>query len=408
MLIEFSVTNFLSISEKQTLNLVAGYNTSDLPGNVLEPDLPGMTGFAFLKGAGIYGANASGKSNILAAIAFMRSYVRISATEMKPDEGTGYRPFLLAKDKAQAPSEFEIFFAYKGIRYDYGFSLDKDRILSEWLYSYPKGRPRKLFVREYDEKTSTYHYTFSKGSAAGFSGLEQKTRPNALFLSVGVQFNATELMPPYEWFEHYLRVLNLAGEGLSPTITGAAILGNPDVKKLYCTLLREADLGIEDIEVVQEDMGEKKGMRICLLHSNQDDDSLTKLSLGVESDGTRRLFALLAPWHDVLERGVTLFVDELESSMHPLLTRKLIAMVCGHQNKSGAQLVFTTHNTHLLEASLLRRDQVWFAEKERNGATRLYPLTDYRPRKDESLQKGYLAGRYGAIPILKEELSFYG
>ena len=407
MLIEFSVTNFLSISDRQTLNMTAGYNSSDLPGNVLYPDLPGMSGFSFLKGAALYGANASGKSSILTAVAFMRSYVCDSATQMKPDEGTGARPFLLAKDMAKAPSEFEMVFSHNGIRYDYGFSMDEVRILSEWMYVYPKGKPRKLFVREYDENKNLYTYSFGQGSA-GFSDLEKMTRPNALFLSVGVQFNATELMPPYEWFEHYLHVLNLSGDGLSPVITGSAILKNPSVKQLYCNLLREADLGVEDIEVVPESMNEKNGMRIYLLHSNQDDASLVKLGLGAESDGTRRLFSLLAPWHDVLERGITLFVDELESSMHPLLTRKLVAMICGSRNTSGAQLIFTTHNTNLLEASLLRRDQVWFTEKDRGGATRLYPLSDYRPRKDESLQKGYLAGRYGAIPMLNEEISFYG
>ncbi len=146
---------------------------------------------------------------------------------------------------------------------------------------------------------------------------------------------------------------------------------------------------------------------IGLLHARANTLSPLKMEWELESAGTRRLFSLLGPWHDVLERGITLFVDEFEASMHPLLTRKLLMMICGPENTSGAQLIFTTHNTNLLDSSLLRRDQIWFTEKDHGGATHLYPLSDYRPRKDESLQKGYLAGRYGAIPLLNEALTFY-
>ncbi len=406
MLIEFSVTNYLSMRDRQTLTMTAAYNPEELPDAVMHPNLPSMSGYSFLKGAALYGANASGKSNILGAMAFMRNYVRRSAIDMVPDEETGLTPFLLTQDAAAAPGEFEIVFAHKGVRYDYGFALDKTRILSEWLYAYPRGRPRKIFVRDYDERKKEYMYEFGQ-DAAGYSDHKKKTRPNALFLSMGAQFNAAELLPPYEWFAHYFQVLNLSEAGISPAYTALQIIEKPEVRRQYSNLLREADLGVEDIEVANEGSGERAELRIHFLHSCPGNNAPVKLALEAESAGTKRLFSLLTLWHDVLETGMTLCVDELEASLHPLLIRKLIKMICGPQNTSGAQLIFTTHNTNLLDASLLRRDQIWFTEKDPDGATQLYPLSDYRPRKDEMLQKGYLAGRYGAIPMLREDFSFY-
>ena len=433
MLIEFSITNFLSIRERQTLSMTSLYSLEDRPDAVITPDLPSMSMFSFLKGAAIYGANASGKSNILAAVEFFANYVRKSATEMKPTGNTGVMPFLLCKDMREAPSVFEITFAHKNVRYDYAFSLDKFRILSESLYSYPKGRPRKIFIRSYNEDAGQYIYEFGRGGNA-YSDLTEKTRDNALFLSIGVQFNAEEMMPPYEWIDDYLKIVNLSDSALSSHYTATKMINEPGLRDLFCTLLREADLGVADIEVktgkieevnvrlpsnvpnaikdailsnVKSDFKGKKILNIYFEHACSDGSPPVKFSLDVESAGTQRLFSLLGPWHDVLQRGVTLFVDELEASMHPLLARKLIGMISGPQNRTGAQLIFTTHNTDFLDASLLRRDQIWFTEKDQDGATHLYSLSDYRPRKDESLQKGYLAGRYGAVPMLNEDFSFY-
>lgn len=433
MLIELSITNFLSIRERQTLSMTSAYRADDLPDNVIFPKLPSMSGLSFLKGAAVYGANASGKSNILAAAAFLVNYVKKSATEMKPTGGTGVVPFLLSKKTVDASSEFEVVFSHKNIRYDYRFALDKSRIIAESLFAFPKGRPKKIFVRTFDRKKGKY--TFDFGSIESpYSGLKEKTRPNALFLSVGVQFNAEELLAPYEWFDDYLKIINLSEDVLSPDYTAQKAMQEPESHGQFRKLLCEADLGITDFEIrkvervnvhLPEDIPEavkqqiiadlksknvldnKNLLDIRLEHKCTDGSPPVKFGLGQESSGTRRLFSLLGPWHDVLKRGVTIFIDELEASLHPLLARKLVKLICGPQNKSGAQLIFTTHNTNLLDASLLRRDQIWFTEKENDGGTRLYPLSDYHPRKEESLQKGYLAGRYGAIPMLGEDLSFY-
>lgn len=430
MLIEFNVSNFLSIREKQSLNMTAAYSSDDLSENLIDSELPGMSGIRFIKSAAVYGANASGKTNLLAAVNFMRHFVVDSAVSLKPGQETGVVPFRLDKKKSAQPSEFEVIFSHEGVRYQYGFALDKKKVLSEWLHSFPEGKPRKLFARQFDPDTQTYSYKSGIHFEVDRS-LEAKTRPNALFLSVGVQFNQRQMMKPYEWFHDYLRVLNLeASLGLSPEYTARRILKDPQLEAAYSGLLRQADLGVDGIQVkllkakeakiqFPEDMPEeirrgilseltkKDFLNIELVHKSSDGSERVNFNLEVESAGTQRLFALIGPWREALENGYCLFVDEIDASMHPLLTKMLIRMIHNSElNKNGAQLVFTTHDTALLDSELLRRDQIWFTEKDQGGGTQLYPLTDYKPRKDESPQKGYLAGRYGAIPFLSGEFTF--
>ncbi|HPO15251.1 MAG TPA: ATP-binding protein [Candidatus Hydrogenedentes bacterium] len=429
MLIEFNVTNYLSFKDKQSLNLTTAYNLDDLPQNVIEDELPGMSGIHFVKGAAIYGANASGKTNLLKAVHFMREYVTNSATTMKPGQKTEVVPFLLDKGTSKQPSEFEVVFCHKGVRYQYGFSVDKQQIQSEWLHSFPEGKPRKLFTREYDPKKESYKYTYGAHFKTDRS-LEAKTRSNALFLSVGVQFNHSQLMKPYEWFQEHLRVLANHGlTGLSPNFTAKLLLNIPGLENAYTNFLQQADLGIDGIKIkritadddfplptdisaeMKQDIItqlENEGIiDIKLVHKFSGEDKKIDFDLEVESAGTQRLFVLLGPLLEVLLNGHCLFMDEMEASMHPLLTKMLIRMMSNAElNNKGAQLVFTTHDTTLLDSELLRRDQIWFTEKGPEGGTHLYPLSDYRPRKDESLQKGYLAGRYGAIPFLSGEFTF--
>ncbi len=422
MLVSFSCSNYMSIDSEQRLLLTTSYRPNEIPGNVIDQKVPGMSGISYLKGAALYGANASGKSNFLTAVDFMRKYVYKSATQMDPTGGTGVLPFLLNTEANEKPSTFEVTFVHEGVRYDYGFSLNQKQILSEWLYSYPYGKSRTIFERTKEERSDKYTYKYGNKRAA-FSDLEKKTRDNALFLSVGVQFNVEEFKAPYEWLVNHLIILDLSGEGMPSRFSARKFYEKPDIQNMFIKLIREADLGIEGVEVDLSKFDDKKLIKpddvpdivhkyvvskmkeediyeVRFLHSSQDVDRPVKFDFGLESGGTQRFFSLIAPWLDVLENGWTMFVDELESSLHPLLVQKLISMINSEANQNGAQLIFTTHNTSLLDFKLLRRDQIWFTEKDQGGATRLYPLTDYRPRNDESLEKGYLAGRYGAIPML--------
>jgi uncharacterized protein len=428
MLIDFKVTNFRSICEEQALSLVASNYEKDLPDCVIERDLPGLSGVKFLRGAAIYGANASGKSNVLEAIKFLANFVRNSATKIQPGESTQTEPFKLDKTSIAQPSKFEITFVAEDIRYLFGLSLITQRIIEEYLVAYPKGLPQRWYHRTYDQQQQTYIWA---RPATGFKrdkSLEEKTRENSAFLSVAPQFNHPQLTPVFNWFQTNFHFIQLSvDEGFSPDFT-AKQLASPDHYDRILTLLKNADIGISDVKVdrkinktgvftkffseggirnltFEEVMAYREEMEIQLSHKV---DGMASVSLDFgseESAGTRRFFSLIGPWLDILESGKTVFIDEIETSLHPLLIRELLKLLFSAENNpKGAQVVFTTHNPILLDTTLMRRDQIWFTEKSSTGATHLYPLTDYQPRKDEALVKGYLSGRYGGIPFIPEGL----
>ncbi len=428
MLIDFKVTNFRSIREEQTLSLVASNYEKDLPDCVIEQDLPGLSGVKFLRGAAIYGANASGKSNVLQAIKFLADFVCSSATKIQPGESTGTEPFKLDQTSTTQPSKFEITFVAEDIRYLFGLSLTTQRVIEEYLVAYPKGLPQRWYHRTYDEQQQTYTWT---RPATGFKrdkSLEEKTRENSLFLSVAPQFNHPQLTPVFNWFQTNFHFIQLSAEGgFSPNFT-AHQLTKYDHYDRILTLLKNADIGISDAKVDRkihktgvftkffskggirdltsdEVMAYWAEMEIQLFHKVAGSDPVSLDFESEESAGTRRFFSLIGPWIDILESGKTVFIDEIETSLHPLLIRELLKLLFSAENNPrGAQVVFTTHNPILLDTTLMRRDQIWFTEKSSTGATHLYPLTDYQPRKEEALTKGYLAGRYGGIPFIPEGL----
>ena len=425
MLIEFRVSNVKSIREEQVFSLAASSDKKNCTENVLERELPGMKGLRYLKGAAIYGANASGKSALVQSLEFMSSYVQTCATEMKPDSPTGRVPFLLDDTSRLDPTTFEVTFVANAVRYQYGFSLNDVEVCEEYLIAYPKGSAQKWFHRggKGDDEWAASSYF------KGHSGLQEKTRKNALFLSVGAVWNHPQLMPVYEWFSTQLRFLGLSCfEFLSPTFTLNRLAGHEDEKARIWNLMQSADLGlcgvmIEDLVTPVEQFKEEhpdQAHRIpehvkqvkelqTLLFEHRVGEKKYYIENSEESAGTRRFFAMLGPWLDILKNGYTVFVDEIETSLHPILVREILKILFSDKyNKNGAQVVFTTHNPTLLDQNLIRRDQVWFTEKDQEGATHLYPLTDYSPRSGEALAKGYLAGRYGAIPFIEGGLRFDG
>lgn len=428
MLIEFSVSNFLSIRERQTLSLVSNYSPKDLPDNLIPLDLPGLRGLSLLKSAVLYGANASGKSNFLIAMAFVKSFIVNSATGQKPDEKIKRVPFRLDEASANAESEFEIVFVHKNVRYQYGFCVDDSRVKSEWLFSFPKGQQRVLFTRQYNEDSLEDEYKFGTHLRED-RDLRQRTRSNALYLSVASQWAHEKLTEVYQWFKgHFLAIdLSLRGGRAHPDLAAKTYMDFPDVELWVAEFLQHADTGIEGFRIVKRDARRSAVItdqlpgpirnsqqeylkdqteigefyEVLFDHRNEKEGFRNEFSFFEESAGTRRLFELLAPIKLALDVGTTLFVDEIEASVHPHLVRKVVSLFHStRENSSNAQLIFATHDATLLRDGLMRRDQVWFVEKNNKGCTQLHPLTDYKPRKDESLMRGYLAGRYGGVPFM--------
>jgi uncharacterized protein len=463
MLIEFKVTNFRSIREEQTFSLVASNTDKDLPACVIDRALPGLSGVKFLKGAAIYGANASGKSNVLAAVAYAGGFVERSATRLQPGDKTGAEPFKLDTQSATRPSEFEFTFVADGVRFVFGFAATPQRVVEEYLVAYPKGVPQRWYQRTFNASKGSYDWAKPSTAFDQDQTLQDKTRENSLFLSVGPQFNHRQLTQVFNWFKSSLYFIPLSAESgsLSDLVATVRQITKATHRDRIIHLLRSADFGVvdanlktKDITGVEELLEElTKSVSPSVVHAGVEniprsaDEELTRsvsasavlaklaklekengletgknLEINLthkaegiqpvaldfhdeESAGTRRFFALLGPWLDILDNGYTVFIDEIETSLHPVLVKELLKLLlCSKNNPNGAQVVFTTHNPVLLDSTLMRRDQVWFTEKSSTGATHLYPLTDYQPRRDEAREKGYLAGRYGAIPFLPEGL----
>lgn len=428
MLIDFKVTNFRSIREEQTLSLVASNYEKDLTDCIIERDLPGLSGVKFLRGAAIYGANASGKSNVLEAVRFLANFVRKSATKIQPGESTQTEPFKLDQTSITQPSKFEITFFAEDVRYLFGLSLTTQRVIEEYLVAYPKGLPQRWYHRTYDEQQQKYIWVRPGSGFKRDKSLEEKTRENSTFLSVAPQFNHPQLTPVFHWFQTNFHFIQLSADGRFGPVFTAKQLAKPDHHDRILTLLKNADIGVSEAKVVREPykleeftklfsedaikelnieevMANREKIEIQLSHKVDGMDPVFLDFESEESAGTRRFFSLIGPWIDILEEGHTVFIDEIETSLHPLLIRELLKLLFSAENNpKGAQVVFTTHNPILLDTTLMRRDQIWFTEKSSTGATHLYPLTDYQPRKDEALAKGYLSGRYGGIPFIPEGL----
>ncbi len=405
MLVRFSVENFKSIREEQTLSMVASNYEKDLPGNVIELDVPGLKGVNLLKSAVIYGANASGKSNLLKAFDFMKDFVLTSAVKVKPANKTGIDTFILDKDWRHKPSKMEITLVLEDkIRVDYGFTITSDRVQEEWLTTYPKGRGIRLFHRWVEDGKDKYK--FSKKVKIK-KDLTDITRPDALFMTVARTWNVHEIGQIADWFQTELLDLNaLAATGS----TQATAYQDPDKKRKILGQLHSADFGIIDIDFGFLQSGPDKLLFTQFIHRLIDPENKSasiSFNRDMESDGTNRFFDLIGPWLYILDNKYFGFIDEVDTSLHPSLVRKLIQTF--HKWKTeGGQLLLTTHDTTLLSADLFRRDQIWITEKSYQGDTVLYPLSGFKVRKGESLQKGYLAGRYGGIPFLGPEIETDG
>ncbi len=421
MLIEFNATNVLSIKEKQTLSMTAANAFKEDRQIHCVEDLPHTP--PLLRSAVIYGPNASGKTNLLRALRFMGMFVTHSAKESQQGEEIGVKSFLFDSKTRGQPSEFEVSIIHEKVRYQYGFAVTQERVTDEWLFAFPEGRAQHWFSRQYDRDAKEYRWEMGKKLQGPKKLWRESVRDNALFLSTAVHLNSDQLQPLFQWFQDKLRIVS-SGVIFSPSFTAQLCEENEEIRKQILRFLQAADLGIADISIkkhpfsnsdlpedipaeVRKEIHDKLDGTIMLhpkfLHRVSGRERMAALDLEDESTGSQNLFAMVGPLLDVIENERILLIDELNNHLHPMLARFFIkTFQKARQKGPKAQLVCTTHDATLLDTGLFRRDQIWFVEKNQDQSTRLYPLSDFTPRKREALGRGYLQGRYGALPYLEE------
>jgi hypothetical protein len=417
MLIEFSVANYRSFKEKVTFSMVAA-NISAKDKHLDEANIFAVDDeLKLLKSAAIYGANASGKSNLGKALSFMKWFMVNSSKETQSTEKIGVERFRLSTETEDKPSLFEIVFLIDKKKYRYGFEVNRDRVISEWLFYVPKQRETKLFER------NNHDFIVSKTYKA--NGIQEKTRDNALFLSVSAQFNVKIAEQILAWLTNKLKIISGLRDDNHLIDTVQQCLAEDNNKEEILRLIRKLDLGIDGVEVQQREITSdilpdifpdelkkflvKSGgsaTSIGTLHQKFDSHghhtSMELFSLEEqESEGTKKVFALGGPLFDTLSNGKVLVIDEFDARLHPLINRAIVDLFNSTDtNPNNAQFIFMTHDTNLLSNKIFRRDQIWFTEKNRQGATDLYSLAEYNISNDVSFESDYIKGKYGAIPYI--------
>lgn len=385
----------------------------------------GGHGVGVLPVAGIFGANASGKSNILRALDDMRTHVLLSFRTGSPTGGITRRPYLLDTSSRGAPSRYEVDIVLDGIRHEYGFVLDDHRILEEWAYRYPHGRAALIFHRRGDD-VELGSVERAKSRAVG-----ELLRPNALFLSTAASANHATLLALYSWFARNLLLAEANSRQFRQALT-VQLLNEPDTRDSVLAFLKAADLGITGARRFEPDpaVRERVARAVRILAGQEDESADTDgaadiADFGVmlthqgadqdvemithdESLGTLVWFGLVGPVLKAITEGAVLLADELDASLHPALVSQLVRLFQDPAtNPRRAQLIFNSHDATLLGDTvgdqIIGRDQVWFTEKNDDGSTRMYALADLAPRKEEAIGRRYLAGRYGATPLLSKQ-----
>ena len=421
---EFSFGNYRSFKGIQTLNLSAAkikskFDYIDKKNVIRNKDYKDVS---FLKSKAIYGANSSGKSNIVKALI---TFIRIVKQSVKDEHILDLiESFKLSTETEEEPSFFQIIFWHKKIRYRYGFELDDENISSEWLYARPKERELPYFIRENQEIIDIDKTNFSEGNKLvslfdGETSDNEIFRNNSLFLSSLSSFGFGKVSK--ELVNSLTSIIIINGLGHQGLYTHAGdTLENEDRKKYTLEFLKYGDTGIDDIATVElssenlpDDIDEEtkndilKKKRKLLISARKKYNSELEFSESVptpfqlmESEGTLKLFELSPFVYEAIKEERPLIIDEFDARFHPLLTKKIVELFNSKENKSS-QLVFVTHDTNLLSAELMRRDQIDFVEKDKYGASHLYSLVQFKGiRNNASFEKDYIQGKYGAIPFL--------
>lgn len=408
MLIEFSVSNFRSFRERQTLSMVAAPGLGK-EGNVFAAPVDGEELPDLLKVAAVYGPNASGKSNLLRALEALST---IAGLEPKArPQPLPVAPFRFDASLIDQPSTFEVHFIENRMRYAFTLSASAERIIEERLTVFPDGEEALLYHRRRDE------YEFGstlEGEPALHQTWSQATNSQVLFLSRAVAHSSDtlqQLRRPYQWLTRYVRVI-LGAPTFWREVTQSALMDIPDFASDVTTLLNDNDI---PITAIQSEPAPSSGNALRdLLRTGQPRTTLThksalgeaKFDLDEESEGTKNLFGFAVPWHLSQIRSLdhatkVLVIDEFDSSLHPDI---MANMVRKHlQIEPPRQLIFTTHDTHFMTTALLRRDQFWLTERDANGATQLRSVHDFEGSANEDLEKRYFEGRYRALPLVRRD-----
>lgn len=411
MIIEFSVANFISFKEKVTFSMLA--NSSD----GLDDNYIVTNNRKILKTSAIYGANASGKTNLFKILTIVISMLR-NSNYINVNSKLPIVPFKFDKDISKKPSEFEIKFVANSVRYVYGFIADTTNVYEEYLYYYPNGRETKIF-----DRTNVNEYSFPQGDERRLKDIATKNTPNKFFIATATNWNYEKTEIPYRFLTEDIGTFNNLA-ALRDMSLREYLKDSKELKQFALEFLKKADFNIKDYKVLETDVPEdvlaaipdfiKIGMNIpqkpktfnaVFKHIGND----LELSYEEESMGTQIIFCFIPFIMDAFNNKKVVVVDELDKSLHPYLVEMIVGMFNDPDiNKSGAQLIFNTHDTNLLKLNILRRDQIWFTEKDdSNGISDLYPLSDFSVRKTENVEKGYMLGRYGAVPFIKNDFNLW-
>lgn len=427
MLIEFKVSNYRSIGEEQILSLIPLNKKGDSIDNILEQGK-----HKSLNSIALYGSNASGKSNLLLSMSLLDKLVNLSARSSSTTS-LPFDPFLLREGWENKPTRFEITFIINNVKYRYGLEFNENIIIREWLYRKAVGREVYLFVRE--EETIDVSSAF-KGNNKIIDTAVEATRPNALFISTCDMFNIDEAKEIFQWFKSFQMIDGLNTEALDT----ATLWKNKKYKEKIIDYMIKLDLNLvgvdmdtKEFDVSQvpdflnenaknqliEKLSGKEGFRFYAKHklySNEGKETENRISWPFderESAGTNKAIHISGPIIWTLINGGVLIIDEIEAKLHPLMTLETINLFTNKSlNPNNAQLIFATHDTNLLTYSNLRRDQIYFSEKNKWESTEIYSLSDFvyidssnktaKERPDADKEKRYFEGRYGAIPVFSD------
>jgi len=419
MLLQFSVNNYRSIKDTVTFSMLSSSKNE----NSFK-----VKKYNILNSAVIYGANASGKSNLLRAMAFMGRIVLNKTKVIQSTDTLPHDPFRLNSSTQDASSTFEIVFFIDETKYRYGFELDNTTVYAEWLYADEKGKEAKLFYRDSEDEDYVNKHKFKEGNRFfDDKKLEIDILPNQLFIwECDRTKDGVIAKSILKWFSRFNLIDGLDHGGyISYTMKKMEDL---TFRNEMINLVKTADIGIEDITIEEEevplDMIEKMGLPIDLKEEILKDGGLKSVSINTyhkkfdennneigneifelddeESLGTRKFFKMSAPILNTLQEGKILVIDELDASLHPMLTKHLIKLFSDKNiNTENAQLIFATHDTNLLKPQIFKRDQIWFTEKDKYGSTALYSILEIKGvRANDDFEKQYIQGKYGAVPYL--------
>jgi AAA15 family ATPase/GTPase len=415
MLIYFKIGNYKSIKEPILLNFNAAALSEHIDSNVVED-----AGIPLLKSILLYGPNASGKSKILDAFVYFKWLVNNSATEKQGNEQIDVESFALNEATENMPCFFEVSFVLGEQKYRYGFEVDKERIHKEWLLESKVTKEYPVFLRIGEE------FEIESKRFPNADGLEKRTRKNALFLSVASQWNVKKAEQINEWFSRIFTIHGMSDE-LYKNVT-IDLLKDKIYADVVKGFIRQADLGIQAIELTKlavyrasENLPREyrntlisdEWPAVSTFHQKFNEKgevigSTQFLLEDQESEGTKKYFNLIGVFIKAIAEDRIVVIDEFDARLHTLLTKSILKLFNSSKSKSKAQLLAASHDTALLDRDLLRRDQIYFVEKNNYGASEVTSLVEYKPRKESPYDKNYLEGKYGAIPFIDSLESLVG